>query len=488
MNVGRNSLYNLAGSIVPLILALVTVPLYIKLVGVERYGALAIAWLILGYFGFFDMGLGRATAQRIATLTDASDQERSNVFWTAMVVNLGMGVAGGLLLYAAGHYFFANYFEVSDALRAELIGSLPILAAAVPVATATGVASGALQGREMFLQVNMNTVAGTTLFQLFPLAVAWQVGPTLATLIMAAVVARIIGFLLFALSVKRRVLKDAKMLFDKAQAKALFSFGGWVTITSIVSPLLVVVDRFVIGATISAVAVAIFTISFEIVQRVSLLPRSISMALFPRMAAMDKEASHKLLERMMRIMTLVVTPPVLFGIFAMRPFLELWVGEDLARQSAPIGMVLFVGYWINGYAIIPYARLQALGRPDLVTKALVAQLPFYLVAMYLALQSFGLIGAAIVFSIRTFVDYFILIYLSQGAFLFTREMVIAAVILAMAMVTVFTVAAFSPIWWAMLVTLGAALIFLLSRNMPVELKKIADRFVPSSLHKMLVFK
>jgi len=123
-----------------------------------------------------------------------------------------------------------------------------------------------------------------------------------------------------------------------------------------------------------------------------------------------------------------------------------------------------------------------------VTKALVAQLPFYLVAMYLALQSFGLIGAAIVFGIRTFVDYFILIYLSQGTFLFTREMVFAAAILALALATTFTVAAFSPIWWVMLVVLGAALIFLLSRNMPLELKKIADRFVPASLHKMLIFK
>ena len=488
MNLGRNSLYNLAGSIIPLILALITVPLYIHLVGVERYGALAIAWLILGYFGFFDMGLGRATAQRIAAVKNASVQDQSTIFWTAMAVNLVMGVIGGFLLYFAGYYFFTHYFQVSDALRSELLDSLPILAAAVPVATATGVASGALQGREMFLQVNANTIVGTTFFQLLPIFVAWQFVPTLATLIAAAVVARIIGFFVFAWSVKRHVLKNAKMLFDRKQAKILFSFGGWVTITSIVSPLLVVMDRFVIGATISAVAVAVFTISFEIVQRVSLLPRSISMALFPRMAAMDSEASRRLLLRMMRIMTLVITPPVLFGIFAMHPFLNIWVGKDLADQSARIGIVLFVGYWINAYAIIPYARLQAIGRPDLVTKALVVQLPFYLVSMYLALENFGLVGGAVIFSIRTIIDYFILIFLSQGSLLFTREMALAAVILAAAVMAVFTTIMFSLVWWIMFALLGAALIFLLSRNIPLELKQISDRFIPEPLRKILVFK
>ena len=110
LSVGRHTTYNLIGSIIPVAIALVTVPLYLELVGPARYGVLSIAWLLLGYFGLFDLGLGSATAFRIAALRDEAAQARADTFWAALCVNLAMGVCGGVVLWGAGHLFFGYVF------------------------------------------------------------------------------------------------------------------------------------------------------------------------------------------------------------------------------------------------------------------------------------------------------------------------------------------------------------------------------------------
>src|SRR5579884_1140640 len=92
----RYTLFNLAGYTLPIVVSLATVPRYLHLVGQARYGVLLIVWIMLGYFGVFDLGLGRATTHELAKSTTA--RERSHVFWTATALNGVMGVAGGLLL------------------------------------------------------------------------------------------------------------------------------------------------------------------------------------------------------------------------------------------------------------------------------------------------------------------------------------------------------------------------------------------------------
>ena len=64
--VAKNTIYNLLGYGLPLIIAVVLIPPLIKGLGEERFGILNLAWVVIGYFSFLDFGIGRALTNIIA--------------------------------------------------------------------------------------------------------------------------------------------------------------------------------------------------------------------------------------------------------------------------------------------------------------------------------------------------------------------------------------------------------------------------------------
>lgn len=487
MSIGRNSIYNIFGSVVPLILALVTIPLYLNAVGTERYGALAVAWLILGYFGLFDLGLGRATSQRIAALINSSAEHRARVFWTAVLVNMGMGIVGGAILYFCAIYFFTHKFNAENWLRSEILEAIPYLSLAVPIATLTGVANGALQGREKFLDVNIITIIGTCLFQLLPLIIAYLCGPVLKWLIMAAILARIIGFLIFYVRVHHHILEGFKPSFDNKEWLSLLKFGGWVSLSSIIGPLMVIADRFMIGALITAAAVTIYVIPFDIVQRISVLPRALTASLFPKMSMLDSDQSIALSDRSVRIINIFISPIILGLIYLIAPLLSLWIGAEIATKAGSIALILLLGWWVNSFAIIPYSRLQAEGRPDLVAKTHLIELPFYTVSLYYALSEFGLLGAAAAFSTRTAIDYIVLNKLSSGRWHIPRDLIVISIILFTSIIFNSHFSAFTIYWYISFLISVSLLFIILLKNIPMELKKYADKYIATNIVNRLNF-
>jgi O-antigen/teichoic acid export membrane protein len=86
-----NFLLNVAGTIVPLATALITIPIYIAHIGAARYGILSVAWILLGYLGFLDLGLSRASINALSRLSHGSAAERAAVLVTALYMNLLLG-------------------------------------------------------------------------------------------------------------------------------------------------------------------------------------------------------------------------------------------------------------------------------------------------------------------------------------------------------------------------------------------------------------
>jgi O-antigen/teichoic acid export membrane protein len=393
--IGRNTAINVVGGMAPLLLSILTVPAYLHLIGQDRYGVLAIVWVVLGYFGVFDLGLSRATANQIARMRDRPPEDRERVFWSAITVNATVGALGGALLLLLGHVLLGHLLHVSADLRHEALGALPWLAVSVPLTTVTLVLAGTLEGRERFLTVNILSTVGLAMFQLAPLAQAYWVGPSLSGLVMAATFALVastaLSFIVIAVSLPLRGLP----VVDVHRLGELLRYGGWITVTGLVGPLLTVVDRVVIGGVLGARAVAQYTVPSALVARAQILSSGLARTLFPRFSHLDHGDAADVGRESLSLLAAVMTPICIVGAVCLRPFLDAWVGSELAAKSAPVGEILLLGMWLNSLAVVPYAFLQAKGRPDLPAKFHVLEVAPYFGGLLLGLHVAGLDGAAL---------------------------------------------------------------------------------------------
>lgn len=473
MSIRKHTVYNLLGSVIPIAVSLVTIPIYLRLIGEARYGVLAIAWLLLGYFGLFDLGLGRATAQRIAGLRNGTDAERSQTFWTALTMNIGFGVIGGLLIWPIAAYFFGHVFKIEDALRPEMQAAIPWLVLAVPMATLSGVFSGALEGRERFLELNLISVLGSALFQLLPLATAMLMGADLGILLPTTLFARLITLLVLFERCRKHIFQDHALSFARAQAAQLLRFGGWVTVSSIVSPLMIVLDRLVIGVILGAKAVSYYTVTFQLGDRTGVVPYALSSALFPRFVLASGNEERRLADNGMRSVVSVMTPMMAMGIALLEPFLSWWITVDFAHEAGFVGRILMLGFWINAMVMIPYAQLQAKGRPDIVAKCRLFELVPYFGLLYFGLEKFGLVGAALAFVARIFID-FVLFSVLLGVLQPSIRLVLTPLLIIGAMFWISVVFKSGSFEWFVLVSVHSLVTLTWAwRQAPTELRTMA---------------
>lgn len=431
----------------PLAVTLPTIPIYIHLIGNARYGILALVWSFLGYFNVFDLGLGRATAQRIAALGNSPPRDVAAAFWTAVIVNGAIGICGGLLIWPLTHFFFVNVATISDELKSELTSALPWLILAVPLMTLSGVFAGALQGRARFLELNVISVAGSILFQIIPLITAWMHGADLAWLLPAVVLSRLLSFAAMFWRCQIHVCHWCKPSFSRAHAGGLLAFGGWVTITSLVSPLMVILDRFVIGAFLGAQAVTYYTVPFTFAERSTVLASALTSALFPRFAVADHAEGRQLGMRAISMLAAAMTPIYLISVLLVEPFFQLWIGSEFALGANITAQFLLIGFCFYGFSFVPYVMVQARGRPDVIAKFNLLELIPYLCLLFLGLGVWGLPGAAFAYGIRTSADCIMLMFfagiLPQSAELLRMPLVLLLAAIAVA----FTMNAGSTTWF-----------------------------------------
>jgi O-antigen/teichoic acid export membrane protein len=400
--------WNLVGQLAPLVAALASIPILLAHLGPERFGLLAIGWMVVGYFGLFDLGIGRAMTQLVSARLATDDREGLPVLiWTGLVVMSGFGMLGVALIMVLSEPAVYQWLKVPISLRSEALTSLYVLAPTVlPVVLATGL-RGVLEANQQFKAINIIRIpSGVLMFAAPLLVLPW-------TNSLVAVFAVLLSVRCATLAAMYWICWDSFPLFrhfrfSRSVLPDLMKFGGWMMVSNLISPLLVQIDRFFIGAMLSLAAVTHYATPFEMVTKVLLIPTAITGVAFPAFSRLLAQRNAHDAQRMYRhsfglICAAILPIALALGILA-EPILYLWLQGSLPGESTVVMQILLLGIFANSVAHVPLAYLQGAKRADLSAKIHLAEAPLYAVVLAAAVTKWGIVGAASAWTLRVVVD------------------------------------------------------------------------------------
>lgn len=245
------------------------------------------------------------------------------------------------------------------------------------------------------LRIGLGVVnfGGPYLVTLYTTQLSWLVATLVVSRLLALVIFRRLALMCFSdLSDIQR-----KGVYSASISKSLFSFGGWITVSSVVSPILMQADRFMIASVLSAGAVTIYVLPYEVVVQSLILVGAISTVIFPSLTRLMREQPDKW-KAYFRRWLLIVAGMMLLACtllaLLLPTILPLWIKTNLDPQSIVVGQILCIGVFANAIGAMFYALIHAKGRSDLTAKLHLVELPVFIGALILLLNQYGIVGAA----------------------------------------------------------------------------------------------
>src|SRR5216683_1926896 len=417
----QNTIWNLIGNGAPMIVAVFCFPMLIRGLGKDRFGVLALAWVLVGYASLFDLGLGRALTQAVAKkLGTGEKQEVPRMVWTSLLLMLGLGIVGTAAIAAISPWLAHRLLKIPEALQGETLRSFYLLAISVPVVVTTAGLRGLLEAHQRFdlvayLRIPMGVF--TFLGPVLVLPFSRSLVPVVAVLVAVRFTACAASFWL-CLKVAPELRQH--VAWHGPSAAPLLRFGGWMTVTNIVSPVMVTMDRLLIGALASMTAVAYYATPYEVATKLLIVPAALVGVMFPAFSTsfeFDRDRTAALYRRCVKYVFLILFPVVLLTVGFAQKGLALWLGADFAQHSFRVLQWLALGVLLNSLAQIPFALVQGAGRPDLTAKLHLIELPCYLLGLWWLISAYGVEGAAIAWTARVGVDALVLFVVAQRLFL-----------------------------------------------------------------------
>lgn len=407
----KNLFWSFSGQIFPIAVALVSIPVLLSNLKIELFGVFTLMLSIVGVMSIFDFGITKSLTYRIRQARSNSATDLGTIISSgggALILS-GVIVACLFLVFSEQITLFLN---VSKESFKDVNIAIRILSFVVLLTMINTALKGILEGFEEFKVINFIRVPVSSLLYIVPMVVSFQFS-TLSTMVLSILIVRAFGVLVFVYVIFLKYPSLFPFKPSYSELRTQFQFGSWIALSNFLSPLMNQFDKVLIASVVGSGVIAYLTTPYEMAIKVLVLSTAISSVYFPVYVKLWHSANTSVerceaLKHSLIVTFLVFFIPVLLLFLYSNEILTIWVGEEIATNSASIFRVLLVGVFINGFSTALYNFVLSSGRSDIPAKFHLVEALIYLPLMYSLVGHFGLNVAPWVWLARVVVDAMLL--------------------------------------------------------------------------------
>jgi O-antigen/teichoic acid export membrane protein len=419
-----NVIANYAGKAWAALINIAFVPLYIRYMGIEAYGLVGMFVTLQPLMTILDLGLSPSINRELARYSAVPNQGRQmrDLVRTLEVVYWGIASVMCLLVLLFSPVFATNWLHTQNLPIETVCRAVLLLGLSIVFQWPVGFYTGGLMGLQKQVLFNsVNSVVWTLRGVGALLVVMYSSSPVLAffwwQLLMSFVNVAAMAFALW----RSLPPAQASARFRVDMLRSVWRLAVGMSAVSVIILLFNQMDKIILSKQISLTDFAYYSLAWQVVGCLFMLYYPIYAAFFPvltQLHAQNDTVSLRLAyHKGCQVMSVAVFPVSITLALFSKDILSLWVRDPVTVDNCHLIMaVLLAGATFNGILYMPYSLLQAYGRMRSILYVFVPSLLLYAPLLFFTARQYGVLGAAICFSVMSIGQVLIAIVVIHSRF------------------------------------------------------------------------
>ena len=366
----RNLFSGYAASIWATLIQIVSIPIYIRFMGIESYGLIGFYLILQSTLQILDLGLSptinRELARHSASPESAADVR--DLVRTLEFCCWSIGITIGVIITVCAPFISFHWIK-ADNLSPDMVRrSIMLMGFLLAIYWPLNFYQGGLMGLQKHVVCYTIQIVAVTLNNGGAILILWLVSPTITAFLTWNIIVNSLRTFIVLLSVWWNLPPSPRTSRIRlAVFVRLWRFVAGINVMSVLSLIVTQMDKIILSKLLNLSWFGYYTLAGSMASGLTVIGGPVYNVVFPRFSALivqqDKKTLEQFFVRSFQLLAVLVIPVgIIISVFS-HDILWLWTRNvDVAKNVAPIASIMVIGTALNILTIPSYALQLADGK------------------------------------------------------------------------------------------------------------------------------